>query len=912
MNRLLQHLLQLWRRLLSLLRRGRYEREMEEEMRFHLEMQIEQNLASGMAAEEARYAARRQFGNQTWLKEASREMWSLNSFETLIQDLRHSARTLLKQPGFTTIAVLALALGIGSNTTIFSVINTVLLQPLPYPGADRLLMAQEYEQGRPPQGFLEHHYNPLLEKNRALELPAAYASAKFTLTGRGQPEELRGKKITGNFLSLLGAQPLLGRAFAVEEYQEGLDQVILISHRLWQRQFGGDAKLIGQTVVLDEQKYTVIGIMPPQFRFEPRDDFWIPLTFSPQELAGRPRRPGSAAWGPGMIGRLKVGVKIAQAEKELSAITQRLESPYPAPKGGYSVRLDSLHELMVKDVRQKLTLFWGAVGFVLLVGCASVANMMLGRAAARQKEIAIRAALGATRSRIARQLLTESILLALAGGAAGLLLSLWGIRLLVAAGTQEIPRLADVGLNAQVLLFTLIVSLVTGLIFGLAPALQYSKADLNHALKEGANISLAGFRLLRRHRVRSALIISEIALATVLLACAGLLIRSFQRLLESPLGYEPERVLTAQLGLPVKKYPGAPQFINFSRRLVERIEALPGVESVGLTSTLPLGIGDHDDELPLAPLPPPSSDGQTGVSTAPRIRTYVNSVSPHYFQTMGIPLKRGREFTVEDNEQAPPVAVISEMMARNFWPDEDPIGQRVQITPSTLAIVVGVVGDVRHTRLENAPRPEVYYSQLQLAKWETWTPSAEFIARAKPTRWFSIVIRAKGRPADLTAAVRDQVLSLDPDQPITNIGPMKDLFDARLSSRRFNMLLFGVFAGSALLLASIGIYGVISYSVAQRVNEIGIRIALGAKQRDVLWLIIGQGMGLALAGLGIGLTASSGLTRLIKSLLYGVSASDPVTLTAVSTLLALTALLACYLPARKATRIDPLAALRRE
>jgi putative ABC transport system permease protein len=894
------------------LNRRRAEQEAEEEIQTHLELEALERIEAGLGPEEAQYAARRSFGNVTLAKERIRTVWGFGVLETSWQDLRHSARLLLKQPGFTSIAVLALALGIGSNTTIFSVINTVLLQPLPYPGADRLLAAQEYEQGQPPQGFLTHHYNQLLEQNRVLEQPAAYTSAKFTLTGRSQPEELRGKKITSNFLSLLGAQPLLGRAFGAEEYQEGLDQVILISHRLWQRQFGGDAKLIGQTVFLDEQKYTVIGIMPPQFRFEPRDDFWIPLTFSPQELAGRPRRPGSAGWGPGVIGRLKIGVTVAQAEKELSAITQRLETPYWGPKGGYSVRLDSLHELMVKDVRQKLTLFWGAVGFVLLVGCASVANMMLGRAAARQKEIAIRAALGATRSRIARQLLTESILLALAGGATGLLLSLWGIKLLVAAGSQEIPRLSEVGMNGQILFFTLIVSIITGLIFGLAPALQYSKSDLNHALKDGANISLAGFRLLRRHRVRSALIISEIALATVLLACAGLLIRSFQRLLESPLGYEPDGVLTAQLGLPVKKYPGAPEFINFSRRLVERIEALPGVESVGLTSTLPLGIGDHDDELPLAPPPPSSPDGQPGVSTAPRIRTYINSVSPHYFRTMGIPLKRGREFTEQDNEQAPPVAVISEMMARNFWPDEDPIGQRIQITPSTLAIVVGVVGDVRHTRLENAPRPEVYYSQLQLAKWDTWTPSAEFIALAKPVRWFSLVIRVKGRPADMTAAVRDRVLSLDPDQPITNLGSMNDLFEVRLSSRRFNMLLFGVFAGSALLLASIGIYGVISYSVAQRVNEIGIRIALGAKQRDVLWLIIGQGMGLALAGLGIGLAASSGLTRLIKSLLYGVSASDPATLTAVSTLLALTALLACYLPARKATKIDPLAALRRE
>jgi putative ABC transport system permease protein len=830
--------------------------------------------------------------------------------ESLFHDLVYAARMQLKQPGSTIVAVLVLALGIGANTIIFSVVNTVLLQPLPYPGADRLVIVQEGERGKLPQGFLTHHYPPLLDQNRVLEQSSAYMPVKLTLTGRSRPEELRGKKITNNFFPLFSVRPLFGRVFDLEEYQEGRDQVTLISHHLWMQQFGADTGLVGQTIILDDQKYTVIGIMPQHFLFEPGDDFWIPMTFSSMELAGQ--HGSGVSWGPGILGKLRIGITALQAEKELTAIVHRLQWPSWTPKEGYAVKLDSLHELMVKDVQQRLILSWGAVGVVLLVSCASIANMMLARGVARQKEIAIRAALGAGRNRIARQLMTESILLALLGGTVGLLLSLWGIKLFVVLAPQDIPRLSEIGINGHVLLFTLLISLTTSVIFGLAPALRYSKADLNHMLKEGTNASTVGFQLLGRHRVHSALTVLQIALATVLLAGAGLLIRSFQRLQDLHLGYQPERVLTAQLGLPWKKYGEPQQMINFSHRLVAALEVLPGVESVGITSTLPLGVYDHKDDLPIAPPPPPSLDGTPGTSIAPRTKTYVTTISPNYFRTMGIQLKRGREFAEQDNENALPVAIVSETLAQVFWPGEDALGQRIQMTPSTLAVIVGVVSDVRHSQLQKGLLPEVYYPHVQIVSRESLKPSAEFIKKAKPVKWLNLVIRVKGRPDDLVAAVSDKILLLDPDQPINNVKPMTNLYNDKLSSRRFNMLLFGAFACAALLLASIGIYGVISFSVAQRINEIGIRIALGAKRTDVLWLIIGQGVSLTLFGLGIGLGAAFGLTRLIKSLLYGVSATDPATLVTISTLITIVALCACYLPARKATRIDPLLALRSE
>jgi putative ABC transport system permease protein len=879
--------------------------------------------------------------------------------EDLWQDTRYSLRLLRKNKGFTAVAALTLALGIGANSVIFSVVN-VVLRPLSFPGGDRLVDIREYQQKVDLNGMVNRDFRVVLEQNRVLEQMSAYSWGKYTLTGRVQPEELRGQFITSDFLPMLGAQPAHGRAFSAEEFKKGHRPVALISHRLWQRKFGGDANLIGQELILNGESHTVIGVMPPQFRFislivssAEEADLWLPLVV-----------PGDKLENLGVIGRLKSGMTIDQATRELNAITSKLEPLFWTFKGGPSVQLTPLHELGVKDFRQKLLLFWGAIGFVLLIACTNVTNLLLARAVSRHKEIAIRASLGAGRRRIVQQLLTDSLLLALLGGAAGLVLSYWGLKLLISISPTTIPRLNQAEVSLEVAAYTFLVSLFTGALCGLTPALRLSNPDLIGALKEGAMVSPAGFRLpswLRlperkasvtglsikglakevakttssrfssQLNIRSLLVVAEIAVAVVLLMGAGLMLRSFQKLLAVNPGFEPERRLTMDLELPLAKYPKREQVNDFITQIVVAIEGLPGVQAAGVATHLPLrglrGINinyvqldgrdapsdTYKGDIPpgILNIPPPPSgpsgnSGQNADSSSQAVSVINANVSPSYFRAMGIPIQRGREFNESDNLGAPRVAIVSETMARRFWPGEDPIGKRFRFRalPIEWITVVGVAGNIRHYTLETEARQAMYQSVLQT--------NFDRNLQGNSAARFSLVVRTGGQPTDLAAEVCNQVWRLNPDQPIERLMPMATVYKEAVAPRRFNMHMFSAFAGVALLLAAIGIYGVVSYTVTQRTREIGVRRALGAHNNDVLRLIVGHGLLLTLIGVALGLAGAFTLSRLLTSLLFGVSATDSMTFAVVGAMFIFIALLACYLPARRAMKIDPVVALRNE
>ncbi|HEY7544603.1 MAG TPA: ABC transporter permease, partial [Blastocatellia bacterium] len=798
--------------------------------------------------------------------------------------------------------------------------------------SDRLIVFTQSNSQFGGRWFSVPDFLELVNQNQAFEPIAAWKSWGFTLTGRDYPEQLDGMFITSDFLPMLGARLSAGRIFADEEYQPGRERIALISHQLWQRRFGSDLQIIGQAITLGKKQYTVVGIISPEFRFSPNADLFMPLVFDAQAMKDRESTDLE------VIARLREGMTIEQAQRDLSAIIRRHDPPEeneesegvsgfvtvesggaPDPpvmsEEGEGMRIEFLRELMVRNARQKLFLFWGAVAFVLLIACANVANLLLARGAVRQKEIAIRSTLGASRWRLVRLLLSESVMLSMAGGAFGLLFALWGVDLLVAASPEGIPRLSEVGVDVRVIAFTFLISLTTGVIFGLVPALRFSKPDLNNALKEGAAVS-SGFSLLRHHRLRSLLVVAEIALTLVLLVGAGLMIRSFRHLQDVSLGYEPEKLLTLEVALPKVKYRKPHQVISFAEQLTRRIESLPGVRSVSATSSLPLmksgaltsvRIEGHPefnrlpDNQPRAGglLPPPGAVGPSAVYTR---------VAPNYFRTMGIPIKSGREFNERDNEKAPPVAIISETMARRYWPGEDPLGRRIEAGFSDYQwiTVIGVVGNVRHFTLEAEARPEMYFSFLQPLDDE---PIDEKDLERMADH-VNVAVRAEGDPADLAAAVREQVWSLDPDQPVLQLTTMEELLAEAVAPRRFNMMVFGVFASLAIALAAVGIYGVVSYAVSQRTREIGIRMALGADSRDVLKLVISQGMAMAIAGVGAGLIAAFGLTRLIESLLFGVKPDDPLTFIFISMLLMVIAFAASYIPARRAIRVDPVVALR--
>jgi len=804
--------------------------------------------------------------------------------ETLLQDLRYSIRMLLKKPSFTAIAVLALAIGIGANTAIFSVVNAILLRPLPYKNFQRISMIW---MDNPKLGVAEDwhsypNYVDYKEQNQVFEDMAAFNNRSFNLTGSGDPVRVVGVWTTASLFSVLGVEPALGQVFTEAEEEPGKDLVVVLSNALWKSRFGGDPGIVGQPINMNGVNRIVIGVMPASFNFPDKGtDVWVPLALNPQ------RRQARNAISYKAVGRLKPGVTMAQAQQDMGAIAKRLDDQFS--QSGYGVNLVLLRDQETKSVKAALLVLLGAVGFVLLIACANVANLLLARAAIREKEIAIRLALGAGRRRVVRQLLTESVVLGFAGGAAGLLLAVWGLDALIALSPADVPHLNQTRIDVRVLGFTLAVSLLTGLIFGLVPALQASKPDLNDALKEGGRGAGGGTRAIR---IRNLLVVSEIALSLVLLVGAGLLIRSFIRLQQFELGFNPENLLTMRVQLPGSKYREDKQVAAFFQQLLERMEAVPGVQSAGAISSVFLTDTPSSTNF--------SIEGRPDPIGAEDIEVPLDAVSTSYFKVMGIPLLEGREFDEHDGPTSPPVAIINQTFARRFFPDDDPIGKRyVYGRPgpnnNSWITIVGVVGDMRRTGFDRPVRPETFLPQGQ-----------------NPDSGLTIVARTTGDPASLAGALRNDVWAIDKDQSVYDIKTMRQTLSEMLSQRRFNMLLLGIFAAVALTLAAVGIYGVMSYAVAERTHEIGLRMALGAQTGDVLSLIVRQGMLLAVTGLLVGLAASFALTHLMTSLLYGVSATDPLTFIAIPVVLTGVALGACLIPARRAIKVDPMVALRYE
>lgn len=867
-------------RLRSLFRRGQVEAELNEELRYHLERQIEVNTAAGMSVEEARYAALRAMHGLDQRKEECRDMRRVRLIEDLWQDFRFGLRSLLKRPGFTAIALLALALGIGANTAIFSLVNAVILQPLPYRDPDRLISVygtrNRSTQGSVgPTDFLDYR-----SQNKTFEQFAASGSMMLpmNLTGSGEPERLNASIITGNYFDTFGVRPALGRGFSLENEKTGQDHVTVLSHAFWQTRFGGDPNIVNKTINLDGKAYEVLGVMPAEVVLPQPAQLWVPINFD----ADPEMKMRNARFLRG-IGRLKEGVTLDQAQTDTDLIAAQLEQQYPDSNTGWSLRLIPLREILVGGSRTMLFILFGAVGFVLLIACANVANLLLVRAAARQKEIAMRTALGASRLRIIRQMITESLLLAIFGGALGALLAVAGVKLLVSLGEDNIPRTANVKIDATVLAFTLLISLATGLLFGLAPAIRTMKENLVDALKDGIR---GGSEATVKNRTRSLLVVFESAIAVMLLIAAGLLIRSLVALQNVDPGFDPNNVLTLRVDLPRQKYNTPEKASNFFEQLETRVAGLPGVEAVGLITDLPLS-GEARDM-------PYRVEGRPATSDIAFVD--FRRVNKNYFSAMRIPLRRGRNFTEQEVRQSDKAIVVSQAFVDSVFPNEEALGKRLIIWSGIRNEpyeIIGIVGDTRYQSLQGEPSATMY------------VPTRELL-------FVNLVIRTQGDPLSLVGGVRKEVNALDPDQPIAAIRPMTEWVAMSAAGARYRTTLLGLFALLAMILAATGIYGVMSYSVAQRTQEIGVRMALGARPLDVLKLVVRQGMMLALIGVIVGLAGALALTRVMSSLLFGVTERDPITFVAVAALLIVVAFISCFVPAHRATRIDPLIALRCE
>ncbi|MCI0392626.1 MAG: ABC transporter permease [Acidobacteria bacterium] len=812
--------------------------------------------------------------------------------QNLWQDLRYGARMLVKKPGFTVIAVLTLALGIGANTAIFSVVYAVLVRQLPYTEPERLtlLWTKLDKIGLEQNWVSEPEVLDFREQSKLFESFGVLFGSSFVLTGSGEPEQLTGAQVSTNFFSLLGTKLKAGRDFAPEEEKPGAARVAILSHSFWQRRFGGEQSVIGSTINLSGGPAAVVGILPPGFALMiPSEahvtaniDVWIPYAedYEKQERHSH---------GLTVIARMRRGVTLAQAQEEMNTIAARLY-PLHYTLTGFEVKVVSLHGDIVKKLRLPLLVLLASVGFVLLIACANVANLVLARAAAREKELAVRAALGARRIRLIRQLLTESLMLALAGGVLGVALAVWGVDALLTLSPADLPRLEEVGINLWVLTVTLALTALTGILFGLFPALRASKTNMTQSLKDGSR-SVAGGG--SSQRLRSALVVAEIALSLVLLISAGLMMRSFMRLTRVDPGFIAHNVLTMKMTLPRAKYKDGAATANFYRQLLEKIQALPGVQSAAAISHLPLSNDYWGGTM--------TFEGVTANAERGNLASFEvdqRAISPDYFKTMKTPLLAGRFFAPQDiGSGTPRFAIIDETLARRLWPNASPIGRRMTFgrfpeKPETWVEIVGVVKHIRHHRLDADVREQVYYPALFTG--------------------MTLAISTASDPLSLVGAVRGAVQSLDRDQPVYRIRTMDELMVGALAPARFTLLLLMIFAGLAAALAMVGIYGVMSHAVAQRTNEIGVRMALGAQQRDVLRLVVGQGMKLALLGVAGGLMVALLLTRLMHDLLFGVSATDPLTFALIALLLALVALLACWIPARRATKVDPMIALRCE
>lgn len=876
------------------------EAEIVEELSQHLEQEYDRALSSGASEREANDKVLEELNTADLLRRelknverrvsqepmASGTPEKINVFADLGQDVRYAVRMLVKNPAFTAIAVLALALGIGANSAIFSVVDAVLLRPLPFKAPNQLVMLWEnathlgFPRDTPsPANFLDWQ-----KQATSFTGMAAMIERSFNLTGVGEPERLEGRRVSANLFQLLGVSARLGRTFVPEDDTPGT-QVVLLSHSLWQRRFGADPGVIGRALTLDGKSYTVVGVMPPLVQLpgfdNHNDQLWVPIAFPAEEAAQRGNHFLE------VIARLKPGITLQQARAEMDTIAARLEKQYPSYNLRRGAVVVPLHEQIVGEIRPALLILLGAVGFVLLIACANVANLLLARAAVRQKEIALRLALGASRSRLTRQFLTESVLLALVGAGLGLLLALAGIHILRAFIPVSITQVETITINGTVLVFTLFIAFATGIAFGLVPAIQGSHFNLNDTLKEGGRDPGGGRK---GNRIRGLLVIGEVAVSFVLLIGAGLLINSFLHLRNLDPGFRSDHLLTMKVNLSEVKYPDRERRAGFFDEVMRRVRELPGVQSAAVAGNLPLTYSGDSMMISVEGVPDPPPDQQPDV--------IYRAIGPGYFGTMGIPIVRGRDFTDQDNGDTKEVVIISEKTAQQFWPGQDPIGKRLKpgssASSSPWREVIAIVKDVRQNDFVASPKRQMYFTYRQL----------------KNVAANALVVRTNIEPMSLAMPVRNAIWSVDKDQTVADIDTMDHIVAQAVARQRFSMLLLGLFAALALLLASIGIYGVMSYSVAQRTREIGIRIALGARRADVLQMTVKQALKLVGAGMLIGLIAAFLLTRVLASLLFGISATDPITFIGISVVLLAVAILASYIPALRATKVDPITALR--
>jgi predicted permease len=866
-----------------------------EELDAHLELEIQECRARGMSLEEARMTAKRRFGNTTLIQENAQEEWAFPMFENCVKDLAYACRMMRKNPGFALAAILTLALGVGGNTAMFTVIRAVLLKPLEYRDPQRLvrISVDIPRHNRQDVGFTQDRFDAIRAAARSFTELGAYfiATENMTLSGGGgaEPQALNGARVSHDFLHILGAQPMLGRSFLAAEDRPDGRPVAMIGAQLWKTRFNGDPQIIGKTVTLNSVPHTIIGVLPAGFQFPTPDvDVWVT---KPSEFSALPRQGWSTT--PILIGfgRLKPHVSLEQARAEVEVVGRQYASSHPGDADA-TMHTVLLSSHLVEKVRSMLWILFGAVGLVLLAACANVASLLLARATARSSEFAVRAALGAARGRLIRQLLAESLLLAFAGGLAGVLLAKWGVSAIASFSALTLPRAGEIRVDGAVLGFSAALSIATGVLFGLFPALHASRPDVALVLRAHGEGRGSVRHALRGVSTRGLLVVGQVALSIMLLIGAALLMRTLLHLYSVDPGFQPAHLLTMQIALPPTRYDTGQKLMTFYNELVRRVQTVPDVRGATVSLTLPVGVRWA---VPIQAV------GQQAVPVHERMQVRLQSVTPGYFQTMKIPLRRGREFAARDNvPNAPPVGMINESLARRLWPaypnGQNPVGQHLRLGPdetSSGTEIVGIVTDVRESGLASDADTELYL------------PTSLY----RPQR-AGLIVRTDGDPERFANAIRSQVLSIDPDQPVSAVKTMDELLETSVGQQRLTLLLLGLFAGVAVLLAMVGLCGVISYSVAQRTREVGIRRALGAQQSDILRLIVGQGLGLTLAGVAIGLGGAFALTRVMKGLLFGVTATDPATFVEAAALFLVVALAATYLPARRATRIDPMAALR--